>query len=529
MSKYIIAMYIRLSIEDAKTDSFSILNQRLLLGRYIDTLEQNDVEILEFVDNGYSGVNFERPAVQELLELVRQSKIDCIIVKDFSRFGRNSIETGYFIEQVFPLFRTRFISVGDNFDTNNYKEDTGGIAVAFKYLMHEYYSLDLSRKTKSAKYTKMKRGEYISEVCCYGYKKGTDSRLAIDKEAAAVVRRIFALALETKNAQEIVKVLYADGIPTPGEYRAAKGKGFHDISRCSGIWQRSSVLRILTDERYIGTYIMGKRTLKEVGGKCSRLKDESEWFKIPDHHPAIIEKAVYEQVQAKLIHFKCDKHRREYVLRGKVICGCCQHAMNRAPRKESAFVCRYTKVDTSAPCHGMEFKEQELEATLFDIISKQAQVILNIDSLNDVGEMELHSEQQTEYRNLINRCQDNKRDLYERYVMQEIDAGQYSVQKAELDAELIRLNRVYTTLSAQTIKLKANCDKKNKTREIAGDITNEIGLTHALMDLLIDKVYVYPGNRIEIIWKVADFSDFQNRMDYGGEEKTTDGYLLSRG
>ena len=229
MSKYVIAMYIRLSMEDAKTDSLSIPNQRLLLGRHIDTLEQNDVEVLEFVDNGYSGVNFERPAVQELLELVRQSKIDCIIVKDFSRFGRNSIETGYFIEQVFPLFRTRFISVGDNFDTNDYKEDTGGMAVAFKYLMHEYYSLDLSRKTKSAKYTKMKRGEYISEVCCYGYKKGMDGRLAIDEEVAEVVRRIFALALETNNAQEIVKALYADKIPTPGEYRASKGKGFHDI------------------------------------------------------------------------------------------------------------------------------------------------------------------------------------------------------------------------------------------------------------------------------------------------------------
>ncbi len=154
MSTYIVAMYIRLSLEDAKTDSLSIPNQRLLLRWHIATLEQENVEILEFVDNGYSGVNFERPAMQELLELVRQSKIHCIIVKDFSRFGRNMIETGYFLEKVFPLFRTRFISVSDGFDTKDYKEDTGGMTVAFKYLMHEYYSLDLSRKTKSAKYEK---------------------------------------------------------------------------------------------------------------------------------------------------------------------------------------------------------------------------------------------------------------------------------------------------------------------------------------------------------------------------------------
>lgn len=529
MSKYIIAKYIRLSMEDTKTDSLSIPNQRLLLGRHIDTLEQNDVEILEFVDNGYSGVNFERPAVQELLELVQQSKINCIIVKDFSRFGRNSIETGYFIEQVFPLFRTRFISVSDNFDTNDYKEDTGGMAVAFKYLMHEYYSLDLSRKTKSAKYTKMKRGEYISEVCCYGYKKGSESRLAIDEEAAAVVRRIFSLALETKNAQEIVKALYADGILTPGEYRAAKGKGFHDISRCGGIWQRSSVLRILTDERYIGTYIMGKRTLKEVGGKRSRLKDESEWFKIPNHHPSIIEKSVYEQVQAKLLHFKCDRHNHEYVLRGKVVCGCCQHSMNRAPRKEPVFVCRYTKVDVSAHCHGMEIKERELETMLYEIISKQAQVILNTDSLNDIGEIELHSEQQTEYKKLISMCQDNKRNLYERYVMQEINAGQYAELKAGLDTELNHLNRIYTAISAQAAKLRTDCEENNKAREFAEDISNETGLTQELMELLIDKVFIYPENRIDIVWKVTDFSEFQNRRDTHGEERKTSCHLLPRG
>ena len=273
------------------------------------------------------------------------------------------------------------------------------------------------------------------------------------------------------------------------------------------------MLRILTDERYIGTYIMGKRTLKEVGGKCSRLKDESEWFKIPNHHPAIIEKAVYEQVQARLLHFKCDKHNHEYVLRGKIICGCCQHAMNRAPRKEAVFVCRYTKVDALAPCHGMEIKEQELETLLFDIISKQAQLILNTDSLNDVSEMELRSEQQAEYKKLISRCQDNKRSLYEQYVMQEIDASQYAAQKVGLDAELNQLNCAYITISAQAAKQRADCDEKNKAREIAGDIAKESGLTQALMDLLIDKVYVYPENRVEISWKVTDFPGFR-KYDY---------------
>lgn len=126
--KYVIALYIRLSVEDFKTESLSIPNQKLILREKAMSLpEWDDGEVLEFVDNGHTGTNFERPAVQELLTMVQAGKIDCIIVKDLSRFGRNSIETGYFIERVFPLYHTRFISVSDDFDTANFKGDTGGI------------------------------------------------------------------------------------------------------------------------------------------------------------------------------------------------------------------------------------------------------------------------------------------------------------------------------------------------------------------------------------------------------------------
>ena len=131
MRKYVIALYIRLSVEDIKTESLSIPNQRLILREKAMSLpEWDNGEVLEFVDNGHTGTNFERPAVQELLTMVQAGSIDCIIVKDLSRFGRNSIETGYFIERVFPLYHTRFISVSDDFDTVNFKGDTGGIDVA---------------------------------------------------------------------------------------------------------------------------------------------------------------------------------------------------------------------------------------------------------------------------------------------------------------------------------------------------------------------------------------------------------------
>ena len=147
MQKYVIALYIRLSIEDYKYDSMSIENQRLVLNEFAAAMpEALNSEVLEFVDNGYSGTNFERPQVQKLIEMVRENRIDCIIVKDFSRFGRNSIEVGYFMERVFPIYGIRFISLNDEYDSAKYYEDTGGINVAFKYLISEFYSRDLSVK-----------------------------------------------------------------------------------------------------------------------------------------------------------------------------------------------------------------------------------------------------------------------------------------------------------------------------------------------------------------------------------------------
>ena len=186
MAKYVVALYLRLSIEDTKVESMSIESQRLLLNKYAENLAE-DFKIIEYVDNGYSGTNFERPAVQELLTDVQNYKINCILVKDFSRFGRNSIEVGYFTQQIFPLYNVRFISVSDSFDSAEHKGDTGGMEVAFKYLVNEYYSRDLSIKTKSAKYTKMRRGEYNAGNYPYGYISGPDGKPIIDESVADVV------------------------------------------------------------------------------------------------------------------------------------------------------------------------------------------------------------------------------------------------------------------------------------------------------------------------------------------------------
>jgi len=507
LTPYVIASYIRLSTEDSKVGSFSIENQRHTIGQYIDAMEGvKNVEVREFVDNGYSGTNFERPAVQELLDLVRAGTINCIIVKDFSRFGRNSIEVGYFMEMVFPLYGIRFISINDDFDSDKFHGDTGGINVAFKYLISEFYSRDLSIKHKSAMYVKFRRGEYQSKICPYGYQKGADGRMEPNEETAPNVRLIFELARDGCTPNKIVKVLFTRGIPTPGEYKAAHGFTSHDVSLCHHIWPESTVIHILDDERYTGTYVMGKRESIEVGSHRVRLKDESQWIKIPDHHPAIVSMELFEQAQAHRTRFKCPKkNTKAYPLRGKVFCGYCEHAMPRTSNRNHTFICRHTRVDETAACHGLTIRETELESLIYEVISKQAQAILNLDSPFDTRQLEVQLAEQAEYGRKIEKHLERKKALYERFVLQEISAEDYKTQKAVIDRELDRLRKIQTGLKAKTSHMQMEQQTKSARTKLAQEAVGAGGLTAKLVETLIDRVYVYPGDRLEIVWKMKDF------------------------
>ena len=210
--------------------------------------------------------------------------------------------------------------------------------------------------------TNMQRGEYQSKICPYGYRKSADGRMEPDPEAAAVVQLIFQLAAEGINATAITRELFRRNIPTPGQYKAAHGNYSHDISRCHGIWSASTILRILEDERYTGVYVIGKRAVLEVGGTRSRLKDRESWYIIPDHHPAIVEKAVFDTVQASQLRFsQPNKKKRDYPLKGKAFCGCCGHALSRTMQKTSYYHCRHSEADVESRCHKMRLNAAELE------------------------------------------------------------------------------------------------------------------------------------------------------------------------
>lgn len=506
---YVIALYIRLSIEDSKVESMSIENQKIALHKYVDTMEGiKNVEVLEFIDNGYSGTNFERPAVQELLDAVRSGKIKCIIVKDFSRFGRNSIEVGYFMERVFPLYGIRFISINDSFDSDTLHGDTGGINVAFKYLVSEFYSRDLSVKSMSSKLVKMKRGEYQSSIGPYGYRKGANGRLEPDETTAPNVQLIFELAQRGCSAPEIAEELFRRSIPTPAEYKASIGKQTHDISRTGGIWQRSTILRILSDERYVGTYVIGKRRRLDVGDKRVRFRDESEWIKIPNHHPAIVNNEIYNQVQANRLHFSSVKRNNNvFPLKNKVYCGCCHHTLKRTNGQTRYFVCLHSKADSQAPCHGFRIQESVLESMLFLTITKRAKEVYDSYlSLPSKNIREVHV-QHGECQQKINELKEMKRNLYEKYLLRAITAEDYKKEKSVLNREAEKTEQILDSLYSQVTRIQADDGARDMLGQLEKEISSAEALTIELADTLISRVLVYPDNSLDIEWKVRAFSD----------------------
>ena len=502
---YIATKYLRLSYtSDRANESDSIANQR----KYIDEfVERNpDIKIVnEQVDDGYSGIVFDRPAFKAMIEDIKSGKINCVIVKDFSRLGRNSIEVGYFTQQIFPLFGVRFISVSDNYDSDEHKGDTGGIAVAVKYLVNEYYSRDLSVKTKSAKYTKMRRGEYKSGNYTYGYKAGDNGEQIIDEKAAETVKMIFELTADGKSAAYISKLLFDKNIPTPAQYKGIKGNYGSRFPNCK-YWSISTINRIIVNEQYMGMFVMLKQKVQDVGSTKMVKRDESEWIKIPHHHDAIVSDELFEKANAVRRTFKQpNKKQRSYPLRGKVECGCCKHAMDYVPKKIPIYRCSYTRNDETEPCYKSEITEGALNQAIFDIISKQAESILNIDDVSKVDTAQIKTEQLADIEKQITACQKKKQLLYEQLLTKEITLDEYKRLKIELDTKAENYRIQYDKFRKSEERSQLETENRAKIIRTAKAVKKETALTQTLANMLIEKGCVYPDNRIEIVWKIKDF------------------------
>lgn len=352
MKSYLIAIYLRLSKEDDKwkEESNSIAMQRVLLTKYI---EENfmDYELAEFGDDGYTGTNFDRPGMQQMLDRIRKGEIDCVIVKDFSRFARDYIELGSYLEQIFPFLGIRFISINDGYDS---AKTQGGIAdmdVNFKNLLYDLYSRDLSGKVRSSLSIRKEKGQYVSANSPFGYEKDPADRhvLLVAEDEAEVVRKIFSLTLEGRTSVEIAKLFNETGVKTPIEFKIEKGRTSRIPKGERFLWSSSTICQILKNEIYIGNIVQKKYTRDSVGGR-NHLNPRKDWLVSYEHHEPIIDKEDFDKVQEGRGNKRPPQYHETHPLVGKLVCGCCKKNLHYRRGLNPYFTCGHRYSNTMKDC-----------------------------------------------------------------------------------------------------------------------------------------------------------------------------------
>lgn len=296
---YPTAIYIRLSREDGdKDESDSVSNQKKLLMAFVQSHEELLLYNI-YTDDGYSGTTFRRPAFRQMLSDIEERKVTCVLVKDLSRFGRDYIESGRFLERYFPEKGVRFISVSDHIDSLRQSYD---MLLPIRNVFNEQYARDISRKVHSALRAKQQCGEFIGAFASYGYRKspGNKNRLLIDEYAASVVRRIFSLYLKGCGKQQIARILNAEGVLSPSEYKRAAGLSYGSPATAGHhtLWSYSTINHILHKEIYVGNMVQGTKR-QELRGKQRAVRREN-WVVVPGTHPPIIDEETWNLTQALL-------------------------------------------------------------------------------------------------------------------------------------------------------------------------------------------------------------------------------------
>lgn len=335
------ALYPRLSREDGdKQESDSIGNQRKLLERYLR--EHPDMTLVDvYTDDGYTGTNFDRPGFRRMIRDIEEGRVNCVIVKDLSRLGRDYIKTGEYLQNWFPAHGVRFIALNENIDSEDGPYD---ILLPFRNVMNEQYARDISRKVRASIQIKQQNGEFIGAFACYGYRKDPENhnRLLIDPPAAAVVRRIFTLYEQGMGKIGIAKRLNVEEIPCPSEYKRLNGEKYHNGQRLGGTsyWTYATIHRILKNQMYAGRMEQGRAPRQGMHGKSRQLPRE-QWAVVEGTHQAIIGPEQWGRVQSLLLRDTRILQFEENVspFAGFLRCGDCGRAMSKTSRSGGVYYC----------------------------------------------------------------------------------------------------------------------------------------------------------------------------------------------
>lgn len=502
--------YIRLSDQDddcrpgEKAESNSVANQRLLLNHFIAS--HSDLAgqyALEFVDDGHTGFNFNRPGVQALFSAVKRGEIDCILVKDLSRFGRNSIEVGEYLERVFPLLNVRFIAVNDGLDTKTRPYGVAGdLDVGARSIINELYSRNVSTNVKTAKRQYATRGECIAAYPFYGYVKGTKNRrhLEIDPPAADTIRLIFNLWLEGNSAESIANTLNAKNIPSPSMHKRELGvKRTSWSKRRDEIpWTIHAVRVILQNERYTGKMISLRSTRKEIGNPNQRTVPKEEWIVVPDAFEAIISEDVFRKAQtlfrAVPPRTKQKTERFQPLFSRKVFCGVCGLGLSYRKTIHPYYKCEKGRQE---PCAMVRISEDDLKAHVLSELRSHAAMDIGKEKVMD-GSTKTLREQIAALEQKIEKQWSAKKDAFVRWNDGLISKRRYQIISDERQQEIQRLSLEIDKLNAI---LTSEHEAETSVSIQAAKAADATELTQEMIDILIQGVRVFDDGRIEIDWK----------------------------
>lgn len=531
---YHAAIYVRLSKEDgdvagaSKAESNSISNQKELIRDFLKDKE-DIVVVSERVDDGYSGSSFERPGFQQMLEDIRRGAVDCVIVKDLSRFGREYIDTGRYIERLFPALGVRFIAVNDHYDSLRGDGQGDEILVPFKNLINDAYCRDISVKIRSHLEVKRRNGEFIGAFAPYGYQKDGEDRhrLVVDAYAAGVVRDIFRMKLNGMSQDAIAGKLNRDGILSPMEYKNSWGINFRTAFRVKAAsgWSPVAVRRILENEVYIGNLVQGRQSTPNHKVKKSIRKDKGDWVRVEKNHEPVVSERDFAVVQKLLGMDTRTAPDREgvYLLSGIAVCGDCGAPMVRKVssvngKRYCYYICSGHKAGGSCGPHRIPV--QALEDAVFVLLKRHIGCILDLERVLeyagtvpfrdlDVRKLE---ERREKLLGEAERCRELRMMLYEDMKDGVITKEDYVELHAAYEARGKEAQEAAGKAEREIRAVLEGDEDKYRWISYFKEYRDIGELTRNVVVALISEVRVYDRENIEVVFDFAD--QYRQALEY---------------
>ena len=520
-----VAIYLRLSKEDddlscssgSKNESNSISNQRKLIYDFMKShpgLELYD----EYKDDGKSGSNFDRAEFQRMMKDIEEGKVNCVIVKDQSRFGRDYIDVGKYKEKIFPKLGVRFITINEGYDSLS-ATSSDDLAFTINSFVYDFYIRDISTKIRTNLTAKKQNGEYAGAFVAYGYVKDSDdkSKLVVDPFAANVVRDIFRWKIEGLSPQNIAIRLNELGIPSPAEYKRLSGSNYKTNFQTSSktIWSHVSVRRILKNEIYLGVMIQGKRTTPNYKTKTVVTKAESEWLRVEGTHEAIISARDFELVQELL---KDDTHCRSGditvpVYAGRVYCGDCgatavRKTVSYADKRYVYYVCNANKHDKTV-CSRHSIREDVLDQVIYQTVRHQIDLLLDVDkALRQFENLswEKHKLKQLDasieiQEEAVRKNNTLRLGIYEDLRAGLLDRSEYESLKKELAERIDEATAAIEKLNKEKREILDGVSKQQSWVEQFRQYENVTELTRPMVIHLIERINIFEDSNIEIVFR----------------------------